>query len=672
MDGSTRDGVDGISGHREGLVGQQPVGVVVGEGETEVEVRDDPRGDGLVDGLVQRQGAASAAHGDVRNDAGVELDQTGEGDGLRHGRSVSVREERKRGRVTKRGGIEVTEVTGGIKDQLAEALDLEGVDGADVRDLTEHRDDEIRAVDTDRGDATGLADGDRTVEREGAARGAGVIEGRQAGEREVVADRTIVVVDEEGRASGEADGTGAKRTGGETEAALLRRAIVGEHDAPRRDGETTGEGILAAELEETITGLGDRDAEADDVRADGERRGEVGVDAGLTGQTDAVYVEDIVAGRQGQVPFVDGGGDTSVIGARRDRGQGRQAQEAVGADADEGEIATAELTAVVIKRQAAEGVGGQGRERQAARAVDGDGVGGINRTLREHVQVREGAGVAAVHGHATGGEHDGSVGGGGEGHHALIEDGAAGEGIGGRQGQDAVARLDEAHRVTGAVIGDDGVNDNIADADRPGLAGLVGDGGAGDGDLRGAVDGDDKRADRDTRAGDGHTRADAHGGIHRDGGRTAGRGAGNKGTASEGGTSRGASGGSTERNLRIRVDRQNGRTGDKMIPRRIIIGAGRVGDRHARTESPGVDTGDDGRTRGDRASSERRITPGLVEDDEFSETRRFGAAGGEHAAVGQVTDDAVERVIAAKQAAILEVQDVGGSGEGDAIRGTAR
>ena len=227
MEGSTGDRVDGISCHREGLVGQQPVGVVVGEGETEAEVRDDPRGDGLVDGLVQRQGAASAAHGDVRDDAGVELDQTGEGDGLRHGGAIAVREQGQRGRITERGGVEVTGVAGRVEDELTETLDLEGGDRSDVRDLTEHRDDEIRAVDTDRGDAAALADGEGTVEREGAARGAGVIEGRQAGEREVVADRTIVIVDEEGRAGGEADGAGAERTRGETEAALLRGAVVG-------------------------------------------------------------------------------------------------------------------------------------------------------------------------------------------------------------------------------------------------------------------------------------------------------------------------------------------------------------------------------------------------------------------------------------------------------------
>ena len=665
MKGSTGNGEDGVGGHREGLVGQQPVGVVVGEGETEAEVRDDPRGDGLVDGLVQRQGAASAAHGDVRDDAGVELDQTGEGDGLRHGRAVAVREQGQRGRITERGGVEVTGVAGRVEDELTETLDLERGDGTDVRDLTEHRDDEIRAVDTDRGDATGLADGDRTVEREGTARGAGVIEGRQADEREVVADRTIVVVDEERRSGSKADGTGAERTGGDAEATLLRRAIVGEHDAPRRDGETTGEGILSAELEETVTGLGDRDTEADDVGADGERRGEFGVDVGLTRQTDATDVEDVDAGREGQVAFVDGGNDTSVVGGRRDRGQGRQAQEAVYADADEGKVGGLELTAVVIEREAVERVGRQRREREATRTVDGDGVGRVDRTLRKHVEVREGAGVAAVHGHATGGEHDGSVGGGGEGHHALIEDGATSESIFGRQGQDAVARLDEAHRVTSAVVGDDGVDDEIADADRPGLAGLVGDGGAGDGDLREAVDGDDERAHRDARAGDGHTRADTHGGEHRDGGGTRGRGAGKEGTeintpiaAVRGGRVR------AHGELRVGIHGQDRRTGDE---------GRRAADGHARAEAPGADARHDGRAshRG-RGAVAIGDAPRLVEDDEFAQAGDFAPASGEHAAVGQVTDDAVERVIAAQEAAILEIEDVGRSREGDAVRGTAR
>ena len=613
MDGSTGDGVDGISGHREGLVGQQPVGVVVGEGETEVEVRDDPRGDGLVDGLVQRQGAASAAHGDVRNDAGVELDQTGEGDGLRHGRSVSVREERKRGRVTKRGGIEVTEVTGGIKDQLAEALDLEGVDGADVRDLTEHRDDEIRAVDTDRGDATGLADGDRTVEGESDTRGAGVIEGRQAGEGQVVTDRAVVVIDEERRAGGEADGTGAQRTGSDAEATLLRGAVRGEHDAPRRDGQSTGEGVLSAELKETVTGLGDRDTEADDIRADAERRGEFGIGVGLAGQTDAGDVEDIVAGRKDEAALVDRGRDAGVARSRRDGGQGRQAEETIYADADEGKIGALELAAVVIKRQAAEGVGRQRRERHAARAVDRQVVGGVDRALGEDVQMREGAGVAAVHGHATGGEHDSSVGGGGEGHHALIEDGATSESIFGRQGQDAVARLDEAHRVTSAVVGDDRVDDEITGADRPGLSGLRGNRRTGDGDLRCGIDGDDKGAHGDTRARDGHTRSEAHGGTHRDGSGVQGRRASE--VSAEVDTSIAAVRGGRIRahgELRVGIHGQDRRTGDE---------ARRAADDHAGTETEGVDTSHDGRAtdRGGGTISVR-ITPGLIEDDEFAET----------------------------------------------------
>ena len=91
MEGSTRNRVDRVIRDREGLAGQQSVGVVVGQGDTETKVRDDPRGDGFIDGLVQRQRAASAAHGDIRDDARVELDQTGERDILGHGRAVAIR-----------------------------------------------------------------------------------------------------------------------------------------------------------------------------------------------------------------------------------------------------------------------------------------------------------------------------------------------------------------------------------------------------------------------------------------------------------------------------------------------------------------------------------------------------------------------------------------------------
>ena len=78
MEGGARNREDRVIRDREGLAGQQSVGVVVGQGDTETKVRDDPRGDGLVDGLIERQGAAGTTHGDVRDDAGVELDQTGE------------------------------------------------------------------------------------------------------------------------------------------------------------------------------------------------------------------------------------------------------------------------------------------------------------------------------------------------------------------------------------------------------------------------------------------------------------------------------------------------------------------------------------------------------------------------------------------------------------------
>ena len=192
--------------------------------------------------------------------------------------------------------------------------------------------------------------------------------------------------------------------------------------------------------------------------------------------------------------------------------------------------------------------------------------------------------MSAVNGDATGREYDDTVGRSGEVHHALIEDGTSGEGIGGREGHDAVARLDEAHRVTGAVIGDDGVDDEFADADRPGLGGLGRDGGTRDRDLRGAVDGDDERADRDTRASDGHAGADAHGGIHRDGGRVRGRGAGDEGAAREGLVITRSSGVRAERDLRVGIHRDHSRSSDEIS----------VSDRHARTQTKGVDGDDDG------------------------------------------------------------------------------
>ena len=192
--------------------------------------------------------------------------------------------------------------------------------------------------------------------------------------------------------------------------------------------------------------------------------------------------------------------------------------------------------------------------------------------------------MAAVDGDATGREYDDTVGRSGEVHHALIEDGTSGEGIGGREGHDAVAGLDEAHRVTRAVVGDNRVDDEFAVADRPGLGGLGRDGGTRDRDLRGAVDGDDERADRDTRASDGHAGADAHGGIHRDSGGIGRRGTRKRGTCGEGLVITRSSGVRAERDLRVGIHRDHSRSSDEIS----------VSDRHARTQTKGVDADDDG------------------------------------------------------------------------------
>ena len=93
MNGGTRNGVDSASTDAEGLIGQQSVGIVVGQRETKIEVRDGPRGDGLIDGLIERKSAARTTDGDVRDDARVELDQTGQRDGLGHGGAITVRKQ---------------------------------------------------------------------------------------------------------------------------------------------------------------------------------------------------------------------------------------------------------------------------------------------------------------------------------------------------------------------------------------------------------------------------------------------------------------------------------------------------------------------------------------------------------------------------------------------------
>ena len=586
MERGARDGEDRVGGDGQRLVDQQTVDVIVRQREARAEVRDDARGDGLVEGLVERQRAAGAADGDVRDDAGVEDDGPREGDELRLDAAVAIREERERGGVAERGGVEVTGVTGGVEDQLTEALDLERGDVGDVRDLTEHGDDQVGAVDADRRDAGGLADGEGAVEREGAAGGAGVVEGRQAGERDVVADRAVVVVDEERGAGRERGGTRAERAGGEAVAALEGRAVGAEHDAAGGDGEASREGVLSAELEEAVTGLGDGDAESDDVGRDVEGRGQLGVDRGLTGQADTGDVEDVGARGEGEAAAGDAGSDARVGGGRGDRGQAGEREDAVRADADVGEVGAAVFAAEVVERQAGEGVDRVVREGQAAGAVDRDGVGRIDRALGEDVHPREEAGLAAVDGHAAGRDDDDSVGGGGDVDLALVDDGAAGVGVGGGEGEDAVARLGQADGIAGAVVGDDSVDDNIADADGPALVGLGGERRAGDRDLGRTVDGDDESADRDARAGDGHAGADAHGRIHGDRGRTRGRGAGDEGSASEGLINPRSNGVRAERDLRVGIHRNDGGTRSEIS----------VGDRHTRAQTKGVDAADDRRT----------------------------------------------------------------------------
>ena len=198
----------------------------------------------------------------------------------------------------------------------------------------------------------------------------------------------------------------------------------------------------------------------------------------------------------------------------------------------------------------------------------------------------ESTGLTAIDGHSAGRDDDDSVRGGGDVDDALIDDGTAGVGVGRGKRQDAVTRLGQAHGITGTVVGDDGIDDHIADADGPALVGLGGDGGTGDGDLGGAVDGDDVGADRDARAGDGHAGADAHGRIHGDRGRTRGRGAGDEGSASEGLINPRSNGVRAERDLRVGIHRNDGGTRSEIS----------VGDRHTRAQTKGVDAADDRRT----------------------------------------------------------------------------
>ena len=288
-----------------------------------------------------------------------------------------------------------------------------------------------------------------------------------------------------------------------------------------------------------------------------------------------------------------------------------------------------------------------------------------------HVRIDRGeigAAETAIDGERAGGHNgrtrDGRI----EIQRALVDRRAAGEGIDGGEVEDARAGLDQADGVAEAIVRDDRVDDDVAEADREGDA--VG-GGRGGGlaqrELGETVDGKDISAGRDTRAGDRHAGDDAQrvaGAGDRDDRRT-----GSRRTVAEGAARDGLAG---VRRQRVGAQR------DLVIPvdgEDLDAGGGDIGsarDGHARRQADRGQAGDDRGARRESGATPARKAGGRMIDDELARAGRSRPAGGQHATCGDGADTRGEAaVIAAEQAAELEIEDRVRGRETDVIDRTA-
>ena len=656
------------AGQRDGVGSLESVTVVVGQGEAEVEVRDARRGEHLVRGLRIRDRAARAADGEVRGDAGVE-DHVAERQGLgRHG-AVAIAQQRQGRREAEGGGVEVAGVAGRVEDEAAEAGAVEARDARDVRDLAEQRDRQPGAVDLDRGRARGEAV-ERAVQRQGAHRAAaGVIEDGRAREGQRIADGAVGIIDEERGARGHGDTRAAERAAGEADATLGGRAVGAEDDTAALDGEAAGELVGAGKLEQTGPGLDDGDVHAGQDRGDVEGREDVRVGSRGAREHQGADRDRVGAGGEDHATCVERRDDHRVVGSRGDRRQAGEGQDAARADAEVGEPAAAGFAADIIEGDGLQRVREVIRILQAAGAVD-DHVGvRVDRTGHVGVDRREViAAEAAVDreraGRQDGRARDGRI----EVQRALVDRRAAGEGVDGGEVEDARAGLDQADGVAEAIVRDDRVDDDVAEADREGdAAGGGRGGGLAQRELGETVDGKDIGAGRDTRAGDRHARDDAQsvaGAGDRDDGRTGSRRTVAEGAARDGLAGVGRQRVGAQRDLVIPVDGED-----------LDAGGGEVAaarDGHARRQADRGQAGDDRGARRESGAAPARKAGGRMIDDELARAGGSRPAGGQHATRGDGADAGGEPgVIAAEQAAELEIEDRVRGRETDVIDRTA-
>ena len=567
-------------------------------------------------------------------------------------------QQRDDGRVTKGGGVEITRITARVEDQAAEAVDRERGDVGDVRDGSEQGHREVRALDVDDGRVGQV---DRSGERERALGRTRVGEGRDTLVDDLVRDRARDVVDQQPDARGESDHARAERARGHAPTAREDRTARAEHDTAGPDIEGT-EGVLTAKLEQADPGLDEVDAVADEIGSDVERRGQVGVDpAGAAGQEPEAVDEHGAGGvrAQGDVAFEKARDDRGVGRGSGDRRGARELQEAFGAEGDAAEsVGVADFAAGIDEREAGERITRAAGEDEAGTAEEGDVGRGMEGPGAEDAHEGVGRGIAAVDDEASGRDHDRAGVVAEDVEDALLDDRAAGVGIDGGEIDDTRAGLDETDDPARGVVGDDGVDRELAHARREGERGARRGGGTAQRDLGAVIDRDDVCADGDAGAGQGHAGSEAHGRIHGDDRRTRGGDAVDERTRTKGlargrGERVGAEGSAT-----VGVDRDDRGAGQQVSG---------VGDGLADFHAKGVDARDDGRAAGESGTSaEIRRTGGLTEEHEVVRAGG-GAARGKHAADQRSADDRVEGVVAAQQATELEVEHVGGRGEDEAV-----
>ena len=242
---------------------------------------------------------------------------------------------------------------------------------------------------------------------------------------------------------------------------------------------------------------------------------------------------------------------------------------------------------------------------------------------------------------------------------ALVDDSPARVGVVGGKIQDTRPRLHQHHRIPRPIVCNHRIDDHVADTRGECDGRSSGSRQLAERDLRRAVHGDHIGAVRDVRSCQDHSWGDAHGGIHGDHRRTQGRVSENIGTAGDGLIAGPRCGGDVaHRHLREAVDGHHRGAGGQVA----------VGESHANLDALRRSHGQHiGAKRGCAGGGKRRVAARIVVDDQFTNSAGFTATCSDHTTNGAGADAGVKSVVAAKDAAQLQVQHIGTVGESDVV-----